>query len=75
MFEQAAKLKLRFDAPQGRLATEDLYELNLNALDAIARKVNAQLREEEVESFIPTSVKRKTATNNDLRLDILKHVI
>jgi hypothetical protein len=48
MFEQAAKLKLRFDAPQGRLATEDLYELNLNALDAIARKVNAQLREEEV---------------------------
>lgn len=75
IFEQAAKLKLRFDTTQGQLCTEDLFDLSLNSLDVIAKAVNKVLRDETEETFIPSAQSRQRATHNDLRLDILKHVI
>ena len=72
IFEKAAKNKLRFQSSKGLLATEDLYDLNLTALDVIARKVNKEIRENEEESFISN---RKPSTHNTLRLEILKYII
>lgn len=73
-FVRAARLKLRFETPQGVLSVEELYDLSLTSLDAMARKVNKQLRDEGEESFLSTST-RKPCTNNSLRLDILKYII
>ena len=74
MFLKAAKTKLRFTTSQGLLATEDLFDLSLTSLDKMARAVNKMLRDEDEESFIPTSTPKRV-THNNLRLDILKHII
>lgn len=73
-FEKATRLKLRFSTSQGQLSTEDLFDLDLKALDMIAKRVNTELRNEGEESFIPTKTS-KVCTNNTLRLEILKFVI
>lgn len=73
MFEKASKLKLRFETNQGSLSTEELWDLSLQSLDTIAKKVNKQLRDEGEESFIPN--RSRTSSQNTLRLDILKHII
>lgn len=75
MFEKASRLKLRFTTRQGLLSVEDLWDLSLNSLDTIAKAVNKELGTEAEGSFIPNKVTRKAATHNDLRLEILKHVI
>ena len=73
-FEKAARLKLRFETTQGCLSTEELFDLNLTSLDTVAKKINKQLRDEGEESFLPSTTNKK-ATNNNLRLEILKYII
>lgn len=74
VYFKAAKSKLRFSSGQGELSVEDLFDLSLTNLDNIAQKVNTQLKNEETQSFLSTKT-RKTNSNNDLRLEILKDVI
>ena len=76
MFERGSRLKLRFEMSKGALTIEDLWDLSLNTLDSMAVKVDEALSKEGGKSFIPvTAAKRTASTYNDLRLDILKHVI
>lgn len=75
-FIKASRLKLRFSVGRGDVSVEDLWDLSLNSLDTVAKAVNKQLKQEDgEESFIPTANKRKVATHNDLRLEILKYII
>jgi len=74
-FEKATRLKLRFDSSQGQLAVEDLWDLSLQSLDTIAKKVNKQLMDEGEQSFIPSKNASRKSTNNDLKLEIVKHII
>lgn len=74
IFEKAAKIKLRFSTPQGQLSVEELWDYGLPSLDAIAKAVNKLLRDEGEETFLPSTT-NKPATQNDLRLEILKHII
>lgn len=74
LFEKALRNKLRFESGQGLLSTEDLFDLSLTSLDKMAKAVNKLLRDEGEDSFIPTAT-LKRATHNDLRLEILKHII
>lgn len=73
IFERASRAKLRFTVGKGEASAEDLWDLSLETLNQVAIKVNKALKEEGEESFIGT--KSKTQTQNQLRLDILKHVI
>lgn len=73
IFERASRAKTRFHSTKGMLSTEDLWSLDLKALDSIAKTVNKQLKEESEESFI--SPKAKETTELELQLEILKHVI
>lgn len=79
IFEQASKLKLRFQSNRGDLSTEDLWDLPLTSkqgfdLDTVAKTVNSTLKTVTEESFVKV-------TNNpaqaicELRLEIVKHVI
>lgn len=73
MFEKASKLKLRYKVTNGLITTEDLWDLNLVALDKVAKGLNKEIKESSEESFISV----KSASNNimDLKFDIVKHVI
>jgi DNA-binding phage protein len=73
IFERASRAKLRFSTSKGQLSTEDLWDLSLTSLDTIAKATNKRLKEEAEESFIET--KTKESSENQLQLDILKHVI
>jgi hypothetical protein len=73
IFELAAVTKLRFQTTKGYVTTEDLYDLNLQTLNRIAKAVNKELKSAEEEDFIDEP--SKTDKVNTLRLDLLKHVI
>lgn len=73
LFERASRAKLRFSMSRGEASAEDLWDLSLESLNTIAVKVNKAIKDEGEESFIET--KSKALTQNQLRLDILKHVI
>ena len=59
LFEQASRLKLRFDSAQGPISAEDLWDLPLQtiranraSLDAIAIDLNRQLKDAGTVSFV-----------------------
>jgi len=74
IFERAARAKLRFLSTKGNLSTEQLFDLNLQELNTIAKSVNKAIKAEDEEDFIGENA--LTAPSEDtLRLDILKKVI
>lgn len=75
VFEQAARLKLRFETTKGCLSSEDVWELSLPSLDTLARTVNRRLRVAEEESFIPSTLQPKAPSHDTLRLEMLRHII
>ena len=77
LFEQATRLKLRFDTPNGLLTVEDLWDLPLTSarranLDDIAKGLNRAVKETEEESFVTP---RASNTELGLKFEIVKHVI
>lgn len=83
MFEQASRMRLRFNSNKGDLSVEDLWDLPLTvterqrgtSLDIIARTVSSELKSSEEESFVVISAVSVTNSTLQLKLDILKHII
>ncbi len=73
MFEQATRQKIRFTTNRGLLSVEDVWDLGLEELDALAKSLNRQIKEQAEESFIET--KTAAASLLDLRFEIVKHII
>lgn len=79
MFEQASRIKLRFDTRLGSLSVEDLWGLPLQSatkvnLDEIALALHGQLRNTgDVVSFVDDRATSDPVVQ--LRFDIVKHVI
>ena len=73
IFVEASKFKVRFVSTKGLLSVEDLWDLSLESLDTIAKKVNKDLKDTEEKSFIG----KKTSANSllNLKLEILKYII
>lgn len=72
MFEKATRLKLRFKVANGLISVEDLWDLNLNTLDVLARGINKELQESEV-SFIGKRSDKEDKLK--LQFDVVKRVI
>ena len=79
IFEQASRLRLRFDTPKGMLTAEDLWDLPLTSgtgkanLDDIARGLHRELKDASTESFV---VKPPQADESlQISFDVVKHVI
>lgn len=73
LFEKASRAKLRFKVKNGLLATEDLWDLNLESLDEVAKSLSKEVKESSEESFIKTkSEQNKTL---ELKFEIVKHII
>lgn len=71
IFEQAARGKYRFPF-RGLCTVEDLWDLNVNNLDAVYKELNKQKRNNNEDSLLETS-------NEDTRLndmiEIVKHIV
>ncbi len=75
MFEQASRLKLRYDTRLGQLSVEDLWDLPLTgavSLDGIAIGLHKQTQNESI-SFVVTE--NRTDPSVQLRFDIVQHII
>ena len=73
MFEKASRIKLRFESNKGLLSTEDLWDLSLSNLNALAKSLNKSIKEEEEEDFLKVA---KTANvKKKLAFDIVLHVL
>lgn len=77
MFEQASRMKLRFDTPRGCLSAEDLWDIPLTSirgvsLNDIAVGLHHQLKHDTV-SFVDDS--EKPDLRLQLAFDIVKHII
>lgn len=73
MYKKASKLKLRFSTSKGNLSTEDLWDLSLEQLDAIAVKLDEQIEKSPRKSFIKTI--SKVNETLELKFAIVKDVI
>lgn len=73
MYKKASKLKLRFSTSKGNLSTEDLWDLSLEQLDAIAVKLDEQIEKSPRKSFIKTV--SKVNETLELKFAIVKDVI
>lgn len=72
IFEFAVRNKLRFNY-KGVISVEDLWDLNVEELDFIYKKLNAQAKTETEESLLET----KSSKNITLQtqLEIVKHIV
>lgn len=72
-FKEASRLKLRFSTERGLLSAEQLWDLPVTELDAIALNYEEQFRVSGKKSFlVKKSVKDKTIKLQfDIALDIL----
>ena len=72
MFELAAREKFRFPY-KGSIATEDLFDLSLTALDAIFKELNAKKKQANEESLLETKSREDQIL--DVKIDIIKYVV
>jgi|SRR6187399_380007 len=72
-FKQASKEKLRFQTSKGQLSTEQLWDLSIEDLDALAVSLEEQHQTSGKKSFVKkTSAKDKTTK---LRFDVVLEVL
>jgi hypothetical protein len=72
-FILASKKKLRFASTRGPLAVEDLWDLDLPALDTIAVALDDKVQKSGRKSFIGR--RDKSTADEELRFEIVKLVI
>jgi len=80
MFEQAVRLKVRFDTSKGRLSAEDLFDLPLTSvrsanLNDIAKDLNRELKAVGEEDFVNPSAASMAGEELKLKFEIVKYVI
>jgi len=78
IFEQASRLRLRFESAKGNLTVEDLWELPLSSeksvsLDSVAKKIYQNLNGVQSISFVGESTEANTLDR--LRMDIVLLII
>lgn len=73
IFKQAAKEKLRFSTSRGQLSAEQLFDLSIDELDALAVSLDTAHQQSARKSFVvKTTAKDKTAK---LRFDVALEVL
>ena len=73
MFEKASRLKLRFGSTIGLVSSEDLWDLNLQQLNGLAKMLKKQLKESEEEDFLEE--KNEADVIIKLQFDVVLHIL
>jgi len=65
MFEKAARLKLRFPYPKVAygLTVEDLWDMDVESLDAIFKNLNSNLKQKKKKACLERKAKSKKKSN------------
>lgn len=73
MYKQASKLRLRFSTVKGSLSTEQLWDLSLSELDALAVSLETSYKESGKKSFLVAKSKKdkEMKLRFDIALDVL----
>ncbi|MFB5597713.1 MAG: hypothetical protein ACE5RJ_01675 [Nitrosopumilaceae archaeon] len=72
MFEQASRLKLRFNH-KGLCSVEDLWDLPVTTLNKIFQGLNATLKQQQEESLLDTQNEYDKLIS--LSIDIIRHIV
>lgn len=81
IFEQAARLAIRFDTPKGQVTAEDLFNLPLTSLsgranlDDLAKDLHREIRSSAEETSFVHPASTGVDVETQLKFDIVKHVI
>lgn len=75
IFEIASRRKFRFSFTKGEITTEQLWDLSLTDLDAVAKLVNANLKAVTEDSFVKVTNNSAAQRLLETKLDVLKHII
>ena len=70
LFEAASKMKVRFNY-RGVITTEDLWDLDVKALDYIYKQLMVAKKESETESLLE---EKKTNPILEVQIEIVKHI-
>lgn len=75
MFDQATRLKLRFNSNKGLLSVEQVWDLSLTALNEIAKDLSRQVKAaaSDEEDFIGAN--SSVDSQLQLRFDVVKAII
>jgi hypothetical protein len=72
MFEKATRLKLRFDF-KGTCTVEDLWDLPLEELDTIFKKLMVEIKAKDEESLL--NIQSRDTEKLSLQIEIIKHIV
>lgn len=72
IFEYASKNAIRFPY-KGMISTEDLWQLNVSALDSIYKALNKIKKESDEESLL--QIKSKTDIELEVKIEIVKYIV
>lgn len=70
IFEKASRMKIRFNY-RGVITTEDLWDLDVKALDYIYKQLMITKKESETESLLE---EKKTNPILEVQIEIVKHI-
>lgn len=73
MFEEASRMKLRLSTDKGHLSVEDLWDLTLQQLNAIAKSLNKSLKVSAEEDFLEETSNEDA--NTKLCFDIVRYIM
>lgn len=72
IFEIAVRGKFRFEF-RGYISTEDLFDLSVEELDSIFKKLNSQIKQVKEESLL--GVKTKADKELEVKIEIVKYIV
>lgn len=72
-FKQATQLKIRFHTNLGQLSTEQLWDLSLTQLDALAVSLESSYEQSDRKSFLAKKTAKDTITK--LKFDIVLEIL
>lgn len=72
MFENAARMKLRFSF-RGQISVEDLWDLAVEDLDGIFKSLSSELKDQKGESLLEKKTKNDEIL--ELKVGLIKHIV
>lgn len=72
IFEVAVRGKMRFEF-KGLLSVEDLFDLSVEELDLVFKKLNSQIKQVKEESLL--GVKTKADKELEIKIEIVKYIV
>ena len=75
LFEKATRRKIRFNTHVGSITTEDLWDLSLEQLDAIAQDLHKEIKDGETVSFIEAPKISEAYKEAKVKFEVVKRII